>query len=161
MVSELAQWPLVVQIHAGAAVLALLIGPMAIWRKRRDRLHRFVGATWLVLMLVVATSAWFITEIRLIGPFSPIHIFSLMTYWSIFQALRHVRAGRYLAHGAELRSLYLQALGIAGIFTLLPGRDLHALIFGEKIVLALGVMAVLATGLVVILRRKPRLQIIR
>ena len=112
-------------------------------------------------MLVVATSAWFIHTLQLIGPFSPIHLFSLWTYWAIFHALRHVRAGRYRAPGAEMRALYLWALGVAGLFTLLPGRHVHQLLFGEHQAMSIAVMFVLGGCLVAILRHKPRLAIVR
>lgn len=161
MLTSLATWPFVIQLHAGAAVFALLIGPFAIWRKRRDIWHRVAGLTWILLMLTVATSAWFIHGFQLIGPFSPIHAFSLITYWSLFQAIRHVRAGRYQAHGKEMRSLYLQALGIAGLFTLLPGRMMHEVLFGDQVVLSLAIMALIGVGLIMILRRTPRLEILR
>lgn len=156
-----ADLPFIIQLHTGAAILALLIGPFALWRARRDRLHRVAGAAWIVLMLVVATSAWFIHTVKVIGPFSPIHLFAVLTYWSLFVALRHVRAGRYQEHGTAMRLLYLQALGIAGVFTLLPGRTMSRMIFGDQVAINLTVMTVIAVGLVALLRRTPRLRIVR
>lgn len=161
MLTEMGAWPVVIQLHAGAAILALVLGPFAIWRRRKDIWHRLVGVTWIVLMLVVATTAWFIHGWQLIGPFSPIHLFSLLTYYSIFEALQHARAGRYREHGATLRGLYLQALGIAGLFTLLPGRRMHQLIFGDDVVSGLVVMACLGVGLVLVFRQKPDLRFVR
>jgi len=154
-------WPLVIQIHTLAAIFALIVGPIAIWRKRRDIWHRVAGMAWIVLMLIVATSAWFIHGIKLVGPFSPIHLFSLLVYYSLLQAIRHLRAGRYHAHGKAMRSLYLQSLGIAGIFTLLPGRRMSMLLFGDHVLLAVCAMAVLGCALIYLLWRKPRLQILR
>ena len=153
--------PLTIQIHAGAALFALVVGPFALWRKCKDIWHRLAGRVWIMLMLIVATSAWFIHGIRWVGPFGPIHLFAIWTYWSLFVAMRHVRAGRYRAHGAEMRSLYLYALGIAGLFTLLPGRAMQAIIFGDQVILGLGAMGVIGLGLVAILRRKPRLEVVR
>ena len=150
-------WPLVIQVHTIAALIALVIGPFAIWRKRKDTVHRALGATWIVLMLVVATSAWFIHGVQLIGPFSPIHLFSLLVYRSVYLGLRHVRAGRYREHGAEMRSLYLQALCITGILTLLPGRSMQQMIFGTNMVLTFAVMAALAAALALLWWRKPQL----
>lgn len=156
-----AQLPIIIQVHTGAAVLVLLTGPCALWRARRGHLHRIAGSAWIVLMLIVATSAWFIHSIRLFGPFSPIHLFALLTYWSLFVALRHVRAGRYKAHGAAMRALYLQALGIAGVFTLLPGWAMHHILFGDQVALG-GVVMITGGGLIVaLLRRTPRLRIVR
>lgn len=153
--------PVIIQVHTFAACAALLIGPVAIWRSRRDWLHRACGRIWVALMLLVAVSALFINEIRLIGPFSPIHLFSLLVFRSLFVAIRHVRAGRLREHGAEMRSLYLQALGLAGVFTLLPGRVMNRLIFGDNTVLALGVMGLIIAALAVLLRRRPRLVVLR
>lgn len=153
--------PAVIQWHAVAALLALMIGPFALWRQRRDRIHRFLGMTWILLMLTVATTAWFIHTIQVIGPFSPIHLFALWTYWSLFVALRHVRAGRYQAHGAEMQSLYLWALGVTGVMTLLPGRAMHRLLFGQDTWLGLVVMVALGLCLVLVFRYKPRLRVVR
>ena len=161
MTMTFAELPTIIQIHAAAAILALALGPFALWRKRRDRVHRWVGAIWILLMLTVATTAWFINTIRLIGPFSPIHVFSLLTYGTLFVALRHVRAGRYHAHGVAMRSLYLQALGVAGVFTLLPGRAMHQILFGDQQALAVMIMVAVGVALVVLLRRAPRLHIVR
>jgi uncharacterized membrane protein len=153
--------PFVIQLHALSAIAAGLIGPFAIWRKTRALWHRLAGALWIVLMLTVATSALFIHTIQLIGPFSPIHLLSGLVYYSLFVAIRHVRAGRYLAHGLAMRSLYLQSLGIAGLFALSPGRIMHNIFFGDNMPMGLAVMAILAVGLVILLRSKPRLQFLR
>jgi hypothetical protein len=44
-----------------------------------------------LLMLTVATSALFINEIRMIGPFSPIHLFVFVTYGGIGYGLWQIR----------------------------------------------------------------------
>ena len=67
--------PLQVQIHATAALLAMTLGAAVLVIRKGTPLHKALGRTYVALMLVVATSAIFISEIRLIGPFSPIHIF--------------------------------------------------------------------------------------
>ena len=151
----------IVQAHAGAALLALCLGPFVIWRKRRDRLHRGLGRVWIVTMIIVASTSWFINDFALIGPFGPVHIFAVMTYWSLFVSIRHLRAGRYAKHGAEMRSLYVYALGIAGAFTLLPGRTLHAVFFGESGVAPAGLVAILVVGLAWYDRRAGSVQIVR
>lgn len=152
---------MIIQWHAGAALLALVVGPFALWRQRRDRLHRVLGVSWILLMLTVATTAWFIHTIRLIGPFSPIHLFALWTYWSLFVALRHVWAGRYQAHGAEMQSLYLWALGFTGVLTLLPGRAMHRVLFGEDTWSGLAAMVLLGLCLALIWRYKPQVRVVR
>ena len=45
-----------------------------------------VGAIYLVLMTVTATAAIFIRDLR-DGSFSFLHLFVLLTYWSVFSAI--------------------------------------------------------------------------
>jgi uncharacterized membrane protein len=121
---------LAIQVHALAAIAALLLGASILFRRKGTPAHRLLGRVWAGLMLVVATSAIFINEIRLLGPFSPIHIFVMMTYAGLFQGVREIRRGDVQAHRATMQSLYFGALVLAGAFTFLPGRRMHAVLFG-------------------------------
>ena len=124
-----ADWP--VQIHATSALLAVIVGAMVLWRQKGTALHKALGRLWVLLMLVAATSALFINEIRLIGPFGPIHIFTLVTYWTLGQGLWAIVVKKDVRrHRMEMQSLYLFALLLAGAFTLLPGRRMHQVLFG-------------------------------
>ena len=122
--------PLAVQVHAVSALAAVLIGALVLFRRKGTTLHKLLGRAWVVLMLVTATSALWINEIELIGPFSPIHLFSLLTYGGVFEGLRHIRRGNVAGHRAAMQTVYLSALGLAGAFTLLPGRRMHQVLFG-------------------------------
>ncbi len=124
--------PLAIQIHATAAIAAMVLGALVLFRKKGTPLHKAMGRVWAVLMLVVATSAVFINEIRLIGPFSPIHAFVLLTYVGIAAGIWHIRRGNVLAHQATMKSVYLGALLLTGAFTLLPGRRMHDVLFGAE-----------------------------
>lgn len=122
-----------IQIHAFSAIAAFLLGGFVLWRRKGTALHKVLGRLWVALMLVVATSAIFINEIRLIGPFSPIHLFVVLTYLGLSQGLwaiivRHDVA----AHRANMQATYLGALLLAGAFTFLPGRRMHAVLFGDN-----------------------------
>lgn len=120
-----------VQIHAFSALVAVVIGAVVLWRPKGTRLHKTLGRVWVVLMLVAATSALFINEMRLIGPFGPIHIFTIITYWTLGQGLYAIVVKRDVRrHRLEMQSLYLFALLLAGAFTLLPGRRMHQVLFG-------------------------------
>lgn len=122
--------PLQVQIHAAAALLALLVGALVLFRRKGTPLHKALGRLWVVLMLVTAGSAIFINEIRLIGPFSPIHVFSIVTFAGLAHGIRMARTGNIRAHRATMQSLYFLALVLTGAFTLLPGRRMHDVLFG-------------------------------
>lgn len=121
-----------IQIHAASAILATILGALILWRRKGTVLHKALGRVWIALMLITATSGLFINEIRLIGPFSPIHLFSLFTYFTVYVGLKAIIVDRDVArHRAELQGLYVGALILAGAFTFLPGRRMHAVLFGS------------------------------
>ena len=122
--------PVAVQIHALAAILSVLLGAVILFRPKGTPVHRLMGRVWALLMFTTATAAIFINEIRLIGPFSPIHIFVVMTYFGLWEGIREIRRGHIAAHQAAMKSLYLGALFLAGAFTLLPGRRVSEALFG-------------------------------
>ena len=124
---------LAIQIHALAASAAFFIGAVVLWRRKGTRLHKILGRLWVGLMLVVATSALFINETPLIGPFGPIHILVIVTYVGIGQGLWFVLVRRnVVAHRMAMQSVYVGALLLAGAFTFLPGRRMHAMAFGSE-----------------------------
>ena len=71
--------PGVIQIHAFAAMAAFLLGIVQFIGRKGTIPHRSVGAIWVLLMLTVAISSFWIHEIRLVGPWSPIHLISIFT----------------------------------------------------------------------------------
>jgi len=138
--------PLYIQFHAGAALLAIALGPVAIYRQRRDRIHKVVGYVWVTAMFTVAASAFFIHSFAVIGPFSPLHGLALLTLWSLYMGVTHARAGRIRAHKATFRSLYWYGLMIAGLANFLPDRRINQTVFGGNdglgwIVIGLGAFA--------------------
>lgn len=130
--TPLIEAPLPVQIHAAAAIAALFLGAVVLFRRKGTPLHKAMGRVWVALMLVAAGSSIFINDIRLIGPFSPIHIFSVMTFVGVAQGIIEIRRGNLRAHRAAMQGLYFFALIIAGAFTLLPGRRMHDVLFGAE-----------------------------
>ncbi|MET3927175.1 DUF2306 domain-containing protein [Devosia sp. 2618] len=122
-----------IQLHAFSAIAAFFLGGFVLWRKKGTALHKALGRIWVGLMLVVATSALFIHEIRLIGPFSPIHIFVVITYVGIGNGLWAIIVKHDVAtHRACMQAVYLGAVLLAGAFTFLPGRRMSAVLFGEN-----------------------------
>lgn len=147
----------VIAAHALAAVAALLLGPVVILRRRRDRLHRWAGYAWVGAMALAAATALAIHEIRLVGPFSPIHLLVGLVAVNLWRAIAAARAGRMVEHGRTMTQLYVGALGVAGAFTLLPGRRMNAVLFGGEswAGFALGA-AVLALVCLALWRAQPR-----
>jgi len=64
-----------------------------------------------------------------LGHFGWIHLFCLLTLYSVPTALLAIRRGDVRRHRFKLWALYLGAIGIAGGFAFWPGRFLHELFF--------------------------------
>jgi len=116
--------------HAIAAVIAFGFGTLQLAMPKGTSAHRGIGSFWIGLMAVVATSGFFIHELRVIGPFSPIHLLSILVLVSLFFAIRSAQSGNIHAHSSAMKSLYFLALILTGLFTLWPGRVMHTVIFG-------------------------------
>jgi len=85
-------------------------------------------------MLVISASSFLIHGIRLWGPWSPIHLISVFTPIMLVVAVVAVvaaRAHRVRAHKITMISIYAGALILAGLFTLVPGRLMHEVLFGS------------------------------
>jgi uncharacterized membrane protein len=117
--------------HAFAALAALAIGGAQLALPKGTMRHRVLGYAWVALMLVIAISSFWIQQIRLIGPFSPIHLLSILVLVTVPLAVWHARNHRVMKHRKVMISLYVFALIGAGVFTLLPGRIMHAVVFGQ------------------------------
>jgi len=147
--------PLAVQIHALAAIGAMLLGALVLFRRKGTPLHKLLGRVWCGLMLIAAASSIFINEIRLIGPFSPIHVFTIATFVGIAAGIAQIRAGNVRKHRATMQALYFLALLLAGAFTLLPGRRMHDVLFGAAAGWTPSLVAIpLALGLSLVLWRR-------
>ena len=81
-------------------------------------------------MLFVSISSFFIHEIKLWGNYSPIHLLSIWTIFSVGLAIYFVRVGNIKRHRQVMIALYGFALILTGLFTLLPGRAMNQLVFG-------------------------------
>jgi uncharacterized membrane protein len=82
-------------------------------------------------MLTVAISSLFIHEIRLWGPWSPIHLLSILVLVTLPLAVLHARRHDVGQHRRAMLMLFTGALVIAGVFTFLPGRIMHSAAFGS------------------------------
>lgn len=127
----------VIAVHLTTILGAVAIGPVALWARKagahRPRLHRAAGYAWVTLMLVAATSAIFIRDYRLpnIDGYTPIHLLIPVVYGMLFLAFWFLAKGSIEGHRKTMQRLYIGACGVAGAFTLLPGRYLGNLVFGQ------------------------------
>jgi len=120
----------VVTLHALMAMAALPLGALQLAMAKGTMRHRLVGFAWIGLMAGISISSFFIHDFRVIGPFSPIHLLSILVLWTLAQALLAVRAGDIKAHRRNMTQLYVLALIVTGGFTLWPGRVMHQVLFG-------------------------------
>lgn len=145
-----------VQLHVGAALLSVALGPVAILRRSRDIVHRVSGRFWVAAMAMTALSSFWINENPMIGPFSVIHVLSVITLLGLISAFRAIRAGNVARHGATMRALYAQALMLAGAFTFFPGRRMSETFFPGIPWTGLAIMLAVAAVMVWLLWRDGR-----
>jgi uncharacterized membrane protein len=119
-----------IQLHAFAAMSAFALGIVQLCAPKGTLPHRTLGWIWVALMLVVSITAFFIHTIRLWGPWSPIHLLAIFTL--IMLPLGVLAAHRHAVehHRRTMIGIFVGALVIAGAFTFVPGRIMHAVAFG-------------------------------
>ena len=119
-----------IQIHAFAAMAAFALGVVQLAAPKGTLPHRTLGWIWVALMAVVAVSSAFVHAIRVWGPFSPIHLLSIFTLVMLPVAVWNAHRHHVSGHRNAMLGLFIGALVIAGLFTLSPGRIMHAVVFG-------------------------------
>lgn len=119
-----------ITLHASTAVVSLLLGIFILARPKGSLVHRALGYAWLVGMALAVLSSLFISQIRLWGPFSPIHLLSVFTLFALFYGWRAARRHDRRTHQITMIATWVGALGLNFWFTLLPGRVMHEVFFG-------------------------------
>ena len=126
--------PFAIKLHVFTVVPAFFLGTWLIFFSRKGaRRHRAVGYVYLSLMTITAITALWIHEIPAIDivyGFGPIHIFSIVTLSGVVGALRGAWTHNIKMHRRSMLGVYIGGLLIAGTFAFLPGRIMHALVFG-------------------------------
>ena len=119
-----------IPLHAFAAMAAFVLGVVQFAAPKGTLPHRTLGWIWVALMAVVAASSFWIHQIRLVGPWSPIHLLSIFVLITVPLAVWRAHQHRVADHRRIMISVFSGALVIAGLFTLLPGRIMQAVVFG-------------------------------
>ncbi len=121
----------VIQIHAFAAMAAFGLGVVQLAAPKGTLPHRTIGWAWVTLMFVIAISSFWIHDMRLIGPFSPIHLLSILVLIMVPVGVMYARRHNVRGHSKTMIWVFTGALVIAGFFTFVPGRIMHAVLFGS------------------------------
>ena len=119
--------------HLAMVIPAIPLGAYVILSRKGGARHRSLGTIWLSLMFVTAISTLFIRNFN-DGRFSWIHIFTLITFVAIPQAIISARRGKITAHKIHLRNFFIGALIVAGITSFAPGRTMWQWAFGHPAV---------------------------
>jgi uncharacterized membrane protein len=121
----------VIQVHAFAAMAAFGLGIVQFVAPKGTLPHRTVGWLWVALLATIAISSFWIHEIRMWGPFSPIHLLSIFVLIMLPRAVWAAHNHKVSAHRKGMIGIFVGGLVIAGAFTFAPGRIMHAVVFGN------------------------------
>lgn len=122
--------PLPIQIHLVTALVAIGLTIAILTRRKGTETHKWLGRVWIGFMTAVTLSSFLIYELRIIGPLSLIHLLSALTLASLVIGWRYARQRNIKQHARVMKAVVFGGLLIAGLFTLLPGRTMHAILFG-------------------------------
>jgi uncharacterized membrane protein len=119
--------------HLLTVIPAIPLGAYVILSKKGGARHRLLGRIWLSLMFVTAIATIFIRNAN-DGQFSWIHLFTLLTFIAVPQAIISARRGNIAQHKVHLRNFFIGALIIAGVTAFAPGRTMWQWAFGDPTV---------------------------
>lgn len=128
----MAEWgriPAVIWLHLATIVVALVLTPVLLWRRRGTRSHRRLGYVWAGAMLFTAIDSLFV-RVTNPGHFSPIHALSAMTIVLVPVLVASARSHKVSRHRRAVRGMIIGALLVAGFFTLPFNRLLGRWLFG-------------------------------
>ena len=120
-----------IQVHAFAAMGAFALGIVQLAAPKGTLPHRTLGWIWVALMVTVCATSFWIHDLRMWGPWSPIHLLSIFTLVMLPIAVLHARRHNVLQHRRTMIGIFTGALLIAGFFTFVPGRIMYAVAFGQ------------------------------
>lgn len=119
--------------HLATVLPAFLIGTIILVIKKGTPIHKQLGRVYMILMTVTAFITIFMQAKvgpKLFNHFGYIHLFTILTLYSVPTALIAIRKGDVKTHKRKMILLYIGGLLIAGGFTFFPGRYLHSVFFG-------------------------------
>jgi uncharacterized membrane protein len=127
--AEWAELPPFVWAHIATIVVAVVLTPVMLLRRRGDRLHRRLGWIWAGAMFLTALLTFGIRGINQ-GSLSLIHILSAWTLLQVPLIVQAARAHNHRQHRNAVRGMVTGALIIAGAFTFPFDRLLGHWLFG-------------------------------
>jgi uncharacterized membrane protein len=120
-----------IQLHAFAAMTAFALGIVQLSAPKGTLPHRTIGWIWVTLMALVSLSSFWIHQLRLWGPWSPIHLIAIFTLVSLPLAVWAAHRHAVDRHRRAMTTIFFGALVIVGLFTVVPGRIMHMVLLGD------------------------------
>ncbi|MCY4543411.1 MAG: DUF2306 domain-containing protein [Rhodobacteraceae bacterium] len=110
----------IIWFHLTTALIAFVVGSANLALAKGTLRHRVFGWTWLLLMLCVTVSSFWIRELNP-GSFSWIHLLTVWTLISMSAAIFCIRTKRVRAHAIWMIGSMVGVAG-AGAGAFAPGR---------------------------------------
>ena len=124
-----------IYIHAFFALIAVPVGLYILLTKKGAQEHKLTGRIWTLFLLIVSFTALFIQAINP-GEYSLIHLLIPWTIGSLIYSIWSIRKFQKTklqkykkAHMYSMIGVYVGALLVAGVFTLMPGRLFYEILF--------------------------------
>lgn len=146
-------WNLLLVTHVIAALLALLIAPINLVRRRRDRTHRLLGYAWIASMYYVCVSSFGIVTG---GRYSWLHGLSALTIVTVSLGLLAARQRNIRAHAMNMAGSYLGLLIAFFFAALVPSRHIPRLLAGDPVTAIVAALLVASGVAALYLTVRPR-----
>lgn len=120
--------------HLVTVIPCVFLGGYLLILQKGTRLHRLLGKIYMILMMITAIITIFMPAMvgpQLFNHFGWIHLFTLLTLWTVPTAYLAIRKGKVKRHQRKMVLLFFGALVIAGGFTFVPGRYMYEVFFGN------------------------------
>lgn len=130
---RIAEASLVIKLHLVTVLAAALAGTFVLVQRKGTRLHRQLGWIYAGGMFITGIVTLAIPRPHNgphLGPFGPLHLFSLFALISVPLAIRAARRRNWALHGKLMASLFVGGVGIAGLGAFIPGRLMWQVFFG-------------------------------
>jgi uncharacterized membrane protein len=121
-----------IQVHVGAAVVAIGLGAYQFLARKGSVPHRVIGWIWVVLLGTICISSFFIPGSWHIGPVSVFHVLSAYTLWALVMGARAARAHDVESHRSYMIWIYGLSILLSAVIAIgSSGGVLHEVFFGR------------------------------
>jgi uncharacterized membrane protein len=143
-------WTILLTTHAFAASVALPLGAWQLFFSTKgSQRHRLAGRVWVVLMLYVAFSSFWIKELRP-GELSLIHLLSVLTIVTVSLGIWSAWRGNIAAHRGNMMGSWFGLLGAFIGAVVVPVRLIPTLVVTRPVDAAVATAIVLVVAAAIV-----------